>query len=434
MKKLHLHTWSGLAILGLLITACGGAASTPTLPPPAISTPVGPTLPSPAVSTPTAAVTDTPVPTVAPTDVPVYGPDTYPPNVNPLTGQAVEPAKINRVPVAVKITNFPVSARPQFGLSLADIVIEHIAEAGLTRFTAIYLQNDVAKAGAIRSARFIDAEVSPMFQAVLVTSGSSFGTMDKLRRSPWFGEAPWRLVSEESAYNCPPLCRETPNDINTLFVNTESVRQVLTTKTAQGLGLPNLNGLAFNETAPTGTSISELYIRFSKSSQVSWRYNPESGRWNRWQEKEPEGELVLHTDALTNVPITAANIVLLQVNHVNNFVPEDFRDGGHCGVEIQVWTSGPARIFRDGQMIEGRWVRDDSTGLRLRLVDNAGSPIALKPGNTWIDFVTLNAVLENPGTTFRVTNKVPDTQSVCPVPPPAETPTPDPNATPTTAP
>jgi len=433
MKILPVQIWSGLAALSLLLTACDGAASTPTLPPPAISTPVAPTLPPPAVSTPTASVTDTPAPTAAPTAIPIYGPDSYPENINPLTGQAVEPAQINRIPIAVKITNFPVSARPQFGLSLADIVVEHIAEAGLTRFTAIFLQNDAAKVGAIRSARFIDAEVSPMFQAALVTSGSSFGTMDKLRRSPWFVEGLWRLVSEESAYNCPPLCRETPNDINTLFINTEAVRQVLTTKTTQGLGRPALNGLAFSATTPSGTPITELYIRFSKSAQVSWRYNAESGRYNRWQEKEPEGELVLHSDALTNVPITTANIVLLQANHVNNFVPEDFRDGGNCGVEIQIWTSGPARVFRDGQMIEGRWVRDDSTGLRLRLFDNAGNPIALKPGNTWIDFVTLNAELENTAPTFKVTNKVPDTQSVCPVPP-TEAPTPDPNATPTIAP
>lgn len=433
MKKLPLQTWSSLAALSLIITACGGAASTPTLPPPAISTPVAPTLPPPAVSMQAPTITDTPAPTVAPTTIPVFGPDSYPPNVNPLTGQAVESAQINRIPVAVKITNFPVSARPQFGLSLADIVVEHLAEAGLTRFTAIFLQNDAAKVGAIRSARFIDAEVSPMFQAVLVTSGSSFGTMDKLRRAPWFVEGLWRLVSEESAYNCPPLCRETPNDINTLFINTEAVRQVLTTKTTQGLGQPNLNGLVFSETSSSGTPISELYIRFSKSAQVSWRYNPESGRYNRWQEKEPEGELVLHSDALTNVPITTANIVLLQANHVNNFVPEDFRDGGNCGVEIQIWTSGPARVFRDGQMIEGHWVRDDSTGLRLRLFDNAGNPIALKPGNTWIDFVTLNAVLEETAPTFKVTNRVPDTQSVCPVPP-TEVPTPDPNATPAVTP
>ena len=136
-------------------------------------------------------------------------------------------------------------------------------------------------------------------------------------------------------------------------------------------------------------------------------------------------------DALTTLPITAANVVLLQANHVNNFVPEDFRDGGNCGVEIQLWTSGPARLYRDGVMLEARWVRDQTTGMRLRLVDNAGQPLALKPGNTWFGVVTLNAVTALNGPLFAVTNKVPDTRTECPVPPTA---TPDPLALPTVTP
>lgn len=410
------------AALALVLAACAGPA-TPTLPPPEIKVNDTPVAPGPATGLPTAVVsTQAPAATVPPptgtappTDLPVYGPDTYPDDVNPLTGERVAPEKLNRIPVAIKITNFPLSARPQWGLSLADIVVEHLAEAGLTRFTAVYLQNDAAKTGAIRSARYVDAEVAPIFQAALVTSGSSFGTMDKLRRNAWFqGANLWRLVSEESAYNCPPLCRETPNDINTLFASTEAVRQVLATKTTQGLGRPTVNGLAFAAAAPTTSQpVTELYLRYSAASQVSWRYNPQTGRYNRWQEKEPGGELIMHTDALTNVPITTANVVLLQASHVNNLVPEDYLDGGNCGVEIQLWTSGPARVFRDGQMIEGRWLRDATTGMGLRLLDNTGAVIALKPGNTWIDVVTLNAVLAYSGELFNVTNKVPDTRTGC---------------------
>ncbi|MBL8056674.1 MAG: DUF3048 domain-containing protein [Anaerolineales bacterium] len=433
-----LRTLIGLGLAGLL-GACGGPAAAPTLPPPAVSTagsPAAPlatrTLPAPGVTT-LAPANPTEVPaTAAPTAVPVYGPETYPEGVNPLTGLAVEPALLNRIPVAVKITNFPLSARPQWGLSLADVVFEHLAEAGLTRFTAVYLGNDAAKVGSIRSARFIDAELAPMFQAVLVTSGSSFGTMDKLRRTEWFlGASLWRLVSEESAYNCPPLCRETPDDTNTLFASTEAVRQVLATKTTQGTGRADLRGLAFTATAPAGQPVTELYLRFSAAAQVSWRYNAASGRYTRWQEKDAGGELITHLDALTNVPITAANLVLLQANHVNNYVPEDFRDGGNCGVEIQLWTSGPARVFRDGVVVEGRWVRDQTTGMRLQLVDAAGQVIALKPGNTWFDVVGLNAATALNGPLFSVTNKVPDTKTGCPVPP---TETPDPLAVPTPTP
>lgn len=426
--------------LGLTLTACAGPATPTALPTPVIiinNSPAASTVPAPTPEAATAApVTDTATAPVAPTEIPIYGPDTYPDNINPLTGEQVDPAKLNRIPLALKITNFPLSARPQWGLSLADIVVEHLTEAGLTRFTAVYLQHDAAKIGPVRSARYIDAEIAPMFRAALVTSGSSFGTMDKLRRSAWLGGLNgWRLVSEESAYNCPPLCREAPNDINSLFVNTDSVRQVLAGKTTQGLGKPELSGLAFSAAPPRdGQPATELDIRFSGAAQVAWRYNPDTGRYNRWQETGPGGDLIMHADALTNVPITAANIVLLSVSHVNNLVPEDFLDGGNCGVEIQIWTSGPARVFRDGQVIEGRWQRDQTTNMRLRLYDNAGQIIALKPGNTWFDIVTLNAVLNFENGIFAVTNKVPDTRSLCLPPPtptpegfvPAETPTPSP--------
>jgi hypothetical protein len=426
------------ALMGMLSAAC--SAATPTLPPPAVvvvNTGLAPTataagLPQPGVTRlPAQAPTETPPPGA--TAIPQYGPDSYPENINPLTGEAADPARINRIPVAVKISNFPYSARPPFGLSLADLAFEHLAEAGLTRFTAVFLQNDAAKVGSIRSARYIDAEVAPMFQAALVTSGSSLGTMTKLRRSDWFlNENVWRLVSEESRYQCPPLCRERPDDTNTLFANTEAVRQALAAKTTQGLGRADLKGLAFNAAPPPeGQAVSELLIDFSASAQVSWRYSAESGRYTRWQDKDLSKELIAHVDALTNLPITAANVVLLQVSHVNNFVPEDFLDGGNCGLEIQLWVSGPAYVFRDGKVMQGTWVRDASTEMRLRLYGANGQMIPLKPGNTWFDVVTPNAVLNLSGQTFLVTNKVPDTKFGCPIPPTA---TPDPNATATVTP
>jgi hypothetical protein len=81
-------------------------------------------------------------------------------------------------------------------------------------------------------------------------------------------------------------------------------------------------------------------------------------------------------------------------------------------------------------MVEGRWVRDQTTGMHLKLVDAAGGAIALRPGTTWFEVVTLNADLAQTGPLFTVNNKVPDTKTACPVPP---TETPDPLAAPTDA-
>lgn len=423
LSSLSRRLCAGLLTLGALV-ACSSGGATPTLPPVVVTVyRAGTATPIPAAATPPASAGATPIPgQPSATPLPQYGPDAYPENVSPLTGEVVDPAKLNRIPVAVKISNFPYSVRPQFGLSLADLVFEHLAEAGLTRFTAVYLQNDAAKVGSIRSARFIDTEIAPMFEALLVTSGSSLGTMEHLRSGPWFtGANVWRLVSEETHYVCPPLCRETPDDANTLFANTDALRAATA---ANGMASPKtraaLTGLAFTSTPPAGPPVTEILLDFSLAAHVSWRYN--GVRYMRWQEKDAGGEMAAHVDALTNDPISAANVVVLFVNHQNNFVPEDFRDGGNCGLEIQLWTIGPAKIFRDGVMQEGRWRRDGSTNMRLRLETDAGQVIPLEPGNTWFDVVTLTAAASLNGSTYTVTNKVPDTKFSCPVPP-TETPT-----------
>ena len=58
-----------------------------------------------------------------------------------------------RRPLAVTIENHT-EARPQSGLSAADVVYEAVAEGGITRFMAVYLCNlsDV-QVGPVRSAR-----------------------------------------------------------------------------------------------------------------------------------------------------------------------------------------------------------------------------------------------------------------------------------------
>jgi hypothetical protein len=432
MSFLRRGVWWGISLLaGLLLSACAGPAPVSTLHPAVVTvyltgTPVPGRPATPTAIGIAASVTPAaPEPTLgsaSATPVAVYGPDNYPDGVNPLTGQVVNLSQVNRMPLAVKISNFPFSARPQSGLSLADVVFEHLAEAGLTRFTAVFLQNEADKIGSIRSARFIDTEIVPMFGALLVTSGSSLGTMQHMRANPWFqGANIWRLVSEETNYVCPPLCRDNPNDTNSLFASTKDLRAA--TSAQAGPQARGQSGFSFSAAVPPGgVDAGDITVDFSSAAHVEWKYNGTAHLYTRWQDKDATGEMAAHIDALTNQPITARNVVVLFVNQVNNFVPEDFLDGGDCGLEIQLWTIGPAKVFRDGQLFEGRWHRDQSTGFRLRLEFDDGTNLALGPGNTWFDVVGLTARGALNGATYGVTNKVLDTKSECPVPP-TETPT-----------
>jgi hypothetical protein len=76
---------------------------------------------------------------------------------NPVNGVMVTKAEMDKMKsrklVVVSINNHS-KARPQFGLSKADLVLEVLAEGGITRYNAFYYQDQtVKKVGPIRSAR-----------------------------------------------------------------------------------------------------------------------------------------------------------------------------------------------------------------------------------------------------------------------------------------
>ena len=104
--------------------------------------------------------------------------------INPLTGlPATGPEYLLRNPVIAKVSNAPAGVRPQAGLEEADLVFEHYAEGGLTRFSAIFYGQRPQRVGSIRSARLIDLELLPMLQGLLAWSGASIGVEALLNAS-----------------------------------------------------------------------------------------------------------------------------------------------------------------------------------------------------------------------------------------------------------
>ena len=300
-------------------------------------------------------------------------------DVCPLTGEGVSDVEVlERRPLAVKISNFPPIVRPQAGLSYADVVFEHLSEAGLTRLTAVFLSKDVEKVGSIRSARLIDLEIPAMFKAMFAYSGSSGGVKQRIRASdffgrvisPDFGDSGFaRIPSEGKAYE------------HTLFSDTQSLWNI-----AEERGLnerQDLSGWAFSEEPPAGgslaTSIEILYT--PKYGSAEYRYDPGREAYLRSIFGEPHG------DELTGEQIAARNVVVLWANHLETDIVEDSTGPRiYYSIEIQIWGEGRAIVFRDGRAFECRWIRPQRPDM-IRFVDNAGNPIPLKPGNTWIQAV-----------------------------------------------
>ncbi len=385
MRKRGLLLW--LIILGMLAAGCssGTPAPTPTptrTPPPQV-VPTATPLPSP-------AATATPTPEVSPSTFEVTP---FPPDVDPLTGLKVaDPEALNHTPLAIKVSNSP-QVRPQSGLNEADLVFEHYAEGGITRFTAVFYGQYPERVGSVRSARLIDLEIPAMYQAALAFSGASAGVKDRMRNSDLFPDyliAPDFGVGEPYFYRVP---REGLAFEHTLFADPMALRELVAQRGIdQRPDYPRL--MAFSEQPPEGGEpVTFFDINYLAGiCTAEWSYDETSGRWLRSTAGEPQ------VDYLTNERISAANVVMVYANHVETDILEDTYGGGHYSIEIQVWGSGPVLIFRDGTMYNGFWKRDERHQM-LTFYDGTGAPLPLKPGNSWIQLVPLGTTATKVGET-----------------------------------
>ena len=397
---------TGLIAL-LLFSACSSepvATATPTKTPPAVQPSIT-TEPEPAgpAGGPTAIPTFTPELAPAPTDAMVaptetatqepqthamegvIGPDTYDPDVNPLTGLTMtDPSSLERRPVAVKISNSPSRyVRPQSGLDKADLIFEHYAEGGVTRLTAVFYGQGASQVGSVRSGRMIDLEIPVMYQAAFAYSGSSIGVRDKIRDSAFID----RVISPDFGYGEPYFVRMPRENIpfeHTLFADLYDVWAWLDNNDDNAR--PELTGMAFSESLPEGSeadSAANVFVGYiAGESQVKWVYSPGTGRYLRWQGGEA------HTELLSGAQLSVANVVIVSAHHEDTDILEDHVGGGHYSIEIQVWGEGPATLFRDGLRFEGRWHRTDSQDM-LTFTDLEGNVLPFKPGNTWFQLVPL---------------------------------------------
>lgn len=104
-------------------------------------------------------------------------------DINPLTGLSGFPqAAAGNRPVAVMINNAP-AARPQWGLCSPDIVIEGLAEGGITRMMWLFSDvQSIPKIGSVRSARHDFLEMAEGFDAIFVHWGGSVYAYDALKQ------------------------------------------------------------------------------------------------------------------------------------------------------------------------------------------------------------------------------------------------------------
>ncbi|HTP10934.1 MAG TPA: DUF3048 domain-containing protein, partial [Anaerolineae bacterium] len=361
--------------------------------------PASPTVRS--IIKPTDRPTITPIASSTPTLPPTATPDTRlidltAPDVNPLTGEKVsDPDVLNRRPLAIKIgDSWEVGVRPQAGASYADWVVEHESEGGIPRWTAIFYGQTPQYVGGTRSCRIIDNEIPAIFKSLLACSGMSGGTREFYLKPSDFNQQ-HRFFTPDFGDYTPMFYRSdnAPAPHNLMVVPAEIWKEA----DKRGSNTkPDLSGLTFaGQPLSAGRPTSQVSLKYGSETET-WKYDPEAttcgtvkGCWLRWSGGVP------HTDALNGQQLSAANVIVVYANHVEDkrYLEEDYGAFKAFGLQIQIWGSGAVRLFRDGQEFGGKWERVNRDDM-LTYVDPNGNPIPLKPGKTWLEVVNLGTPLD----------------------------------------
>ena len=322
--------------------------------------------------------------------------------INPLTGlPPSDLALLDRPPVAVKITSYPRSNRPQWGLSLADIVYEYYHNNELTRFHAIFYGQDADLAGPIRSARLPDEYLMNAYGSSLAYASADSRIRDALDSA----FPSWRLVSIMEG-GCPPnpVCRYDPEGFNHLLANTSAISEYI-----EAIGgnhqAPDLTGMQFSEQKPkSNEEVTRIYLRYSYADYSYWDYDEGQRNYLRYQDAwdnvggRGDGYIQL-TDRLNGKSIRAENIVVLYVNHFH-FVYKAASNGLPATeiVDMDFEGRGQAYAFRNGLAYALEWVRKSDGVLQLEFDD--GRIYDFKPGNTWFQIFNDDSKLDAEGDTW----------------------------------
>lgn len=327
--------------------------------------------------------------------------------VCPLNGKYYTQTEKNaweqRRPLAVMIENSP-DARPQSGLSDADIVFEAIAEGGVTRFMGMFycgVQKYDTVIAPVRSARtyFIDWASGfnyPMY--VHVGGANTPGPADALGQISEYG---WNLENDINQFsvgyptfvrNATRVGRDVATE-HTMETTSEALWEVAADRDWTNIaperkfGRTTIGGDDWNETyegwvfqddVPAVGDVTKVSYEFWNGWSeygVSWEYNSETNAYKRVMAGEP------HLDINNDKQIEASNVIVL-------FTQEK---GPIDELKHMLYTTtgtGNANIYMNGEEIKATWSKPTRES-ELTFTDRKGNEIEFARGLTWISVVDI---------------------------------------------
>ena len=285
-----------------------------------------------------------------------------------LMGIKVDPSVLDKKISAVVIENHP-DARPQSGLDKASIVYETLAEGGITRFLAIFQENEASEIGPVRSVRIYFLDWVLEYDALFAHVGGNASGLDQI------GPLGIQDINQfwNSGYFWRDNSRYAPHNV---YTTTDKLRVA-----GEKAGYPttsNFAGHTFKEDKKLEErpQSAQFTVGFSGGSfDPTYIYDRNTNTWLRSQVGVPFKEKI------TGVQIAPKNVIVEFANfsYTINYKGEQTTRIGNVG-------SGRALFYIDGGQIEGVWQKA-SKNAKTIFTDTLGNEIKLNPGQTWIEVV-----------------------------------------------
>ncbi len=260
-------------------------------------------------------------------------------------------------------------ARPLSGISQADLVLEMpVVTGGITRYMAIYVCNEPAEIGSIRSARHDFIPLAMGFDAIFAHWGGSHFALDKLNN---------KIMDNINAlyldgtvfYRKPGFLK--PHDG---FTNIERLDEY-----SQRVGYrmeSQFEGYKFYGNESPIDKNGKLSIGYPAAYEVEYEYSFKENSYLRSKGGKED------IDKLTLEQITAKNVAIM-------FAASRQIEGQYNDMDIE--GEGGAIVYQNGREIKGKW-KKDKTDMKSKLYfyNESGEEIKFVPGQIWIQVVQPN--------------------------------------------
>jgi hypothetical protein len=321
-----------------------------------------------------------------------------------LTGLPLASAAEKTAPAyCIQTPNGNDGARPQAGLNQAGVVFEAIAEAGITRFAAIYQNPTSAVIGPIRSLRMYYLQWDVPFDCTIVHAGGADDALVAVRDYKHLSESTtymyrggsssrrWNNLFTTSTYlaqmnadwefgesHINGFSRMTPEESKKSRVDNLVSEKLVITKPASG------------DTSAMVAKVANVAIRFGWSGtyNVDYYYDLSTNSYNRNYEMGTVAEVRACPDGDMGEanPDDLCPIVQLSPSVVVAMVVQEQKAEDNYHEAITTIGSGEVYIFQNGTVLHGTWNKP-SVAEQIRFYDDSGVEIKLAPGQTFVEAV-----------------------------------------------